>query len=126
MHGHVDPGPAGRLGVAADGVDVAPVAGALEQERPRAEHAEDDEDRPRDPLERPDGGPVDVADRHDGDSDGRHEDDLDDGEADAAAPPARCGAAACREGRGSGSAAPTMTAMTIQPTVGLTWPHMRS
>src|SRR5579859_1905364 len=76
--GDADAGAAGRLGVAADGIEVAAEADPPEHERPDAEHDEDDRDHPRNSLHRLEGGSaVDIADRHHSYPDERHQGDSD-------------------------------------------------
>src|SRR5579862_5894624 len=76
--GQADAGAAGRLGVPADGIQVAAEAGPLEHERPGAGHDEDDRDHPRNSLHRLEGGPaVDIADSHHSYPDQRHQGDSD-------------------------------------------------
>src|SRR5260370_23705484 len=74
----VDAGAAGRLGGAADGIEVAAEADPPEHERPDAEHDEDDRDHPPNSLHRLEGGSaVDIADSHHSHPDERHQGDSD-------------------------------------------------
>src|SRR5215467_1807644 len=79
--GKADPGSPRRLRVAADGVHVAAEAGPLQQDCRRGEHDKDDRNDVGNPLDRPEVGPVDVANGDDRDSRHGHEDDLHRGEA---------------------------------------------
>ena len=67
--------------VAADRVDVAAEAGALQQDGPAEEHDEDDRDDERQSLDESEVGAVDVADDHDDDARRGRDDDLEQGQA---------------------------------------------
>src|SRR5438270_2272925 len=70
----VDPGPAGRLGVAADRVDVPAEPGPAEQEAPGDQHDQDDQDYPGHAAQHGEAGPaVGVADQDHGDAGDRHQ-----------------------------------------------------
>ena len=90
--GQADTGSARRLRVAADGVHVAAEAGSLQQDRTGGEHDQDDRDNVGNPLDRPEVGPVDVADGDERDARDRDDDDLDHGQAARREPPGRGGA----------------------------------
>ena len=78
-----DAGSPGRLGVAADRVDVTAEAGPPEHDRIDDEHPEHDEHHPGDPAQRHQAdAPVGVADQDDHDAGHRHDHDLQQGDAD--------------------------------------------
>src|SRR6185312_12897566 len=66
-----DAGPACRLGIAADGIDVGAEARALEHGGPEPGKAEDDQQHPGHALDGESAAPVDVAKTH-------HDDAADD------------------------------------------------
>src|ERR1017187_8645553 len=112
--GDPDPGSPRRLGVAADGIDVAAKAGPLEQQRQGAEYGEHDRDHPGHALDGADIRPVDVAEGDHRDPNHRNEGDPESGEA-------------CRRSHQAAATPPaaTTTASAIHPTVGSMRPWTR-